>query len=93
MNISQLARLQSLRKHLEVFQKNHPKFQHFLNAVSRDAVKEGTVIEISVTPLKGKHMLLILSSRKMIWIFCRHCSSSGAELPPFCSYPQAPGAA
>ena len=64
MNISQLARLHSLRKHLEVFQKNHPKFQHFLNAVSRDAVKEGTVIEISVTHPEGKTYVTNLKLQK-----------------------------
>ena len=48
MNLSQIARLQALKKHLETFRKNHPKFPSFLNAVSHNALEEGTVIEISV---------------------------------------------
>ena len=82
MNFSQLARLQALKKHLEVFQKNHPRFQHFLNAVSRDALKEDSVIEINVTTPEGKNMLPILSLRRMIWIFCRLCRSFAADSLP-----------
>ena len=42
MNLSQIARLQALKKHLETFRKNHPKFPSFLNAVSHNALEEGT---------------------------------------------------
>ena len=64
MNFSQLARLQALKKHLEVFQKNHPRFQHFLNAVSRDALKEDSVIEINVTTPEGKKYVTSLKLEK-----------------------------
>ena len=64
MNFSQLARLQALKKHLEVFQKNHPRFQHFLNAVSRDALKEDSVIEINVTTPEGKKYVTNLKLKK-----------------------------
>lgn len=55
MNLSQISKLQALKKHLSAFQKNHPKFQHFLGAVSRDALEEGTIIEISVSSPEGKN--------------------------------------
>lgn len=64
MNFSQLARLQALKKHLDIFQKNHPRFQHFLNAVSRDALKEGSVVEINVTTPEGKTYVTNLKLRK-----------------------------
>lgn len=64
MNFSQLARLQALKKHLEVFQKNHPRFQHFLNAVSRDARKKDSVIEINVTTPEGKKYVTNLKLKK-----------------------------
>lgn len=34
---------------------NHPKFPMFLNAVSREALIEGSVIEITVTTPEGKN--------------------------------------
>ena len=58
MNLSQIARLQALKKHLETFRKNHPKFPSFLNAVSHNALEEGTVIEISVTSPSDKNIKL-----------------------------------
>ncbi len=38
----------------EAFVKNHPKFPQFLSAVNRDAIEEGTIIEINVTTKEGK---------------------------------------
>lgn len=55
MNFSQLARLQEMKKRVDTFRRDHPKFPLFLDAVNRDAVKEGTIIEISVTSPEGKH--------------------------------------
>lgn len=55
MNLSQLSKLQSLRKHLDTFRRNHPKFEPFASAVGREALIEGTVIEISVTSADGKN--------------------------------------
>ena len=34
---------------------NHPKFPLFLNAVSQDALREGAVVEITVTTPEGKN--------------------------------------
>lgn len=39
----------------EQFQRNHPKFPMFLQAVSNDALTEGTVIEFNVTTPEGKN--------------------------------------
>lgn len=64
MYFSQLAKLQTLKKHLDIFQKNHPKFQHFLNAVSRDALREGSVIEIKVTSPEKKTYITNLKLKK-----------------------------
>lgn len=36
------------------FSENHPKFPHFLRAVSKNALSEGTLIEITVTTPDGK---------------------------------------
>lgn len=36
------------------FQKNHPKFPKFLEAVSRNGIKEGSIIEIRVTTVEGE---------------------------------------
>lgn len=55
MNFSQLAKLQEMKKRVDTFRRNHPKFPLFLDAVNRDAMKEGTIIEISVISPEGKH--------------------------------------
>lgn len=36
------------------FTENHPKFPYFLRAVSKNALSEGTLIEITVTTPDGK---------------------------------------
>lgn len=55
MNFSQLEKLQELKKHLDLFRSNHPKFPLFLGAVTREALEEGTLLEMSVTTPEGKH--------------------------------------
>ena len=55
MNLSQLTRLQALKKHLAAFQKNHPKFGSFCTAVYQNALTEGKVIEISATSPDGRN--------------------------------------
>lgn len=55
MNLSQLARLQKLKSQLYTFHRNHPKFAPFLDAVNKNALGEGTIIEISVTSPEGRH--------------------------------------
>lgn len=39
---------------IERFRSNHPKFPLFVNAVSQDALMEGTIIDITVTSPEGK---------------------------------------
>ena len=55
MNLSQLGKLQELKKYLDIFRSNHPKFPLFLGAVTREALEEGTILEMSVTTPEGKH--------------------------------------
>ena len=55
MNLSQLARLQKLKSQLDTFHRNHQKFAPFLDAVNKNALGEGTIIEISVTSPEGRH--------------------------------------
>lgn len=55
MNFNQLAMLQQLKSGMERFRANHPKFPMFLNAISQDALKEDTIIEINVTTSEGKN--------------------------------------
>lgn len=64
MNFSQIARLQQLKKQLELFQQNHPKFPAFLGAVYHEALTEGTVIEISATSPDGKNYVTNLKLKK-----------------------------
>ena len=64
MNISQITRLQALKKHLENFQNNHPKFPAFLGAVYRETLTEGTVIEISATSPDGKNYVTNLKLKE-----------------------------
>ena len=40
---------------MDTFRNNHPKFPLFLDAVSKDALMEGTIIEITVTTPQGKN--------------------------------------
>lgn len=55
MNFNQIAMLQKLKGCIERFRANHPKFPLFINAVSQEAMKEGTIIEITVTTPEGKN--------------------------------------
>ena len=55
MNFNELALLQQLRSGMGRFRANHPKFPMFLKAVSQDALKEGSVIEINITTPEGKN--------------------------------------
>jgi len=40
----------------ERFERNHPKFPRFMQAVGRDYIQEGTVLEISVTRADGENV-------------------------------------
>jgi len=75
LNLSQIARLQSLKKHLEIFQKNHPKFSSFLNAAAHNALEEGTVIEISVTSPSNKNYVTNIKLKQDDLDFLRELQS------------------
>ena len=55
MDFNQLAMIQKLKSGMDRFRANHPKFPLFLNAVSQNALMEGTVIEINVTTPEGRN--------------------------------------
>lgn len=55
MNFNQIAMIQKLKGGMDRFRVNHPKFPLFLNAVSQDALVEGTVVEINVTTPEGRN--------------------------------------
>lgn len=46
-------KLMELKRIRDTFAKNHPRFFPFLNAVSKNALKEGTIVEIQVTSPDG----------------------------------------
>ena len=56
--------LMQLKEEWEHFRSRHPKFPLFLKAVHREAIMEGTVIEIQVTAPDGKTMNSNLKVRK-----------------------------
>ncbi len=55
MNFNQLAMMQKLKTDIDRFRSNHPKFPLFINAVSQNALHEGTIIEINVKSPDGKN--------------------------------------
>lgn len=48
------AKLIKLKSSWDMFTKNHPKFPKFLETIRKDALEEGTIIEINVKTLDGK---------------------------------------
>ena len=55
MDFNQIAMIQKIKSGMDSFRANHPKFPLFLNAVSQNALMEGTVIEINVTTPEGRN--------------------------------------
>ena len=55
MDFNQIAMIQKIKSGMDRFRANHPKFPLFLNAVSQNALMEGTVIEINVTTPEGRN--------------------------------------
>ena len=47
-------KLMQLKERLEIFNRDHPRVQPFLSAVSGGAVQEGSVMELKVTTPEGK---------------------------------------
>lgn len=64
MNLSQIARLQKLKKQLDIFRQNHPKLPAFFDAVNKNALKENSIIEISVTSPDGKNYVTNLKLKE-----------------------------
>lgn len=54
MNIQNPAAIFQMMNLWSRFQRNHPKFPKFLSAVVKNAVKEGSIIEIRVTTAEGE---------------------------------------
>ena len=54
MNMKPMKLLQ-MQEAFSRFKNNHPKFPLFLNAVMKEGINEGTVIEIIVTTPEGKN--------------------------------------
>lgn len=50
------TKLIKIKNAWKIFSENHPKFAKFLNAVNKNAIKEGTVIEINVKTEDGKEI-------------------------------------
>ena len=48
------AKLLKLKRAWDTFTNNHPKFPRFLEAVNSKGLKEGSVIEITVTTPSGE---------------------------------------
>ena len=47
-------KLIKLKSAWALFSQNHPKFPKFLDSVHKNALEEGTIIEINVITLSGK---------------------------------------
>lgn len=54
MNFNQLAMLQKAKSALEQFRSNHPKFPAFLDVIQKNAMQDGTIVEITVTTPDGR---------------------------------------
>ena len=58
------AKLLQLKHLKEQFDSNHPQFHRFMKAASKNALREGSVIEISVTSPEGKEICSNLKVQK-----------------------------
>ncbi len=54
MNMQNPAAIFQMMNLWSRFQRNHPKFPKFISAVVKNAVKEGSIIEIRVTTAEGE---------------------------------------
>ena len=43
-----------MKERLEIFNRDHPRFMPFLQAVGASAVQEGTILEVKVTTPDGR---------------------------------------
>lgn len=53
-NKMDIMKLMKIKGAWEKFQKNHPKFMPFINAISQNGITEGTIMELTVTTPEGK---------------------------------------
>ena len=79
MNLSQIARLQALKNIWKLFVKITRNFLLFLNAVSHNALEEGTVIEISVTSPSDKNYVTNIKLRQDDLDFLRELQSLNSK--------------
>lgn len=49
-----MGKMFKIKQSWDTFTNNHPRFPQFLTAVKTTGIKEGTVIEISITDPDGK---------------------------------------
>lgn len=54
MDLSKLTKLNKLREGYEIFKRNHPKIPLYFKQMSKVAIEEDTVVEITITPPGGK---------------------------------------
>lgn len=47
-------KLMKMKSAWDTFNRNHPKFAPFLSAVSRNAIEEGSIIEVKVITKQGE---------------------------------------
>lgn len=50
-------KLVQARSALAQFEKRHPRVRGFLESVSKDALREGTIVEVSVTTPEGRNYI------------------------------------
>lgn len=48
------AKILKMKSAWNTFKGNHPKFQPFIKAIGKNAIEEGTVVEITVTTKEGR---------------------------------------
>lgn len=54
--MNKLESILKIKQAWDTFTSVHPKFPMFLNAVKKEGIKVGTVIEVSITSPEGKQM-------------------------------------
>lgn len=50
------SKILELKKNIDVFKNNHPKFFGFVGAVRNKGLKEGSIFEIKVTTPEGENL-------------------------------------
>ena len=54
MDFRQIAMIQKLKSDVNRFRANHPKFPAFLDTIQKNAMQNGTIVEITVTTPDGR---------------------------------------